>query len=368
MSIAFENIRHFSEVPAENIASGLSFPIETINRYAQAIEFGPTGLMSGRGEILDVAGGAGKKTRELYRNWYTPTLIDINIDAVKKLSDEGYLAYMADILEFGGGMSLPEIVRLESFPMALFNAVFSSVSYKTALKVNDMYMRPESQIFCVDNIAADRGYQELKNIPDWGRERWRGRYKANMSAFPDLDISYRTFLVAKPGELKRELDWCNDPDLLREVWERRNEPVGSHKLAGVYERFASHFDPVAFRDYVRHDLEYKIVEEHIGLTASRDPRGGSSPAYYTVLQKPHKYRFSPAFYGLDPRKVDTHNALKNYNDSRKWYEHAVVYRSILQHMAERGIKSTIIQKRYEKSLQSERRIASLNLDRLDVVS
>ncbi len=174
MSIAFENIRHFSEVPAENIASGLSFPIETINRYAQAIEFGPTGLMSGRGEILDVAGGAGKKTRELYKHWYTPTLIDINEDAVRKLSDNGYFAYMADILEFGGGMSLPEIVRLESFPMALFNAVFSSVSYKTALKVNDMYMRPGSHIFCVDNIAADRGYQELKKIPDWGRERWRG--------------------------------------------------------------------------------------------------------------------------------------------------------------------------------------------------
>lgn len=368
MTIAAENIHYYERVAAKDIASGLNFPLATINKYAQPILFGATGLLQGRGEILDVAGGAGKKTRELSMNWYTPTLIDINPDAVEKLTEDGYFAYMANILEFGGGMSFPEFVRLERFPMALFNAVFSSVSYKTALKVNDMYMRPGSHIFCVDNIAADRGYQELKNIPDWGRERWRGRYRANVSAFPDLDLGYRTFLVAKPGELKRDIDWCNDPDILREVWERRNEPIGSHKLAGVYERFASHFDPVAFRHYVHHDLEYKIVEEHIGLTASRDPRGGSSPAYYVVAEKPYEYRFSPALYGMDPRKVDTYEVLTSYNDSRQWWEHAVIYRTLLQHLAERGIKSRVIQDRYKKFLQSERRIASLNLARRDVVS
>lgn len=357
MIIEQENLHYYVKVESNKIASGMDFPINKILEYTTPPVFGPRGLEQGRGDIFDFAGGAGKKTRELKKHWFTPHLIDINPESVEAINHGDLFGYLADILEFGQGFSFPEHVRLEKIPFALYNAVFSSVPFTKALKVGDMYMFPGAHVFCVDMVAADRGYKELGGSKGWDKSKWRDRYMANAKAFSDLEVSYRTFLVAKPGPWKREIDVCNDPAILREVWERRNEPIGSHKYAGIYERFASHFDPNTFRKYVTNILGYQIKEEFMGLTSSRDPRNGSSPTYYAVLQKPFKYRFSPALYGLDPRKVDTYDVLTSYNDSKPyWWFNSPFYRALLDNMAKRGVKSKIIEDSYQRCLDSEPRI------------
>ena len=64
MIVNTETHRYFQNISAENIPSGLKFPIDMLTKVAPKQVWGPTGLMSGRGEVLDMAGGAGKNTEE----------------------------------------------------------------------------------------------------------------------------------------------------------------------------------------------------------------------------------------------------------------------------------------------------------------
>lgn len=341
MTISNENLNYYRQIHAENIPSGLTFPFEMIMRYAHELEWGPTGLMKGRGEVLDIAGGAGKNTIELKKRRFTPVLIDINEYAVDMLKMRDFFAYVSNVLKFGDNLSGTEMVYLEHFPLTLINAVFSSVPFKELLKVADAYTAPGGKILIADFVAADIGHAELRSRLDWGRKKWERRYRDNSRAFQDLDMTYRTFLVVKPSEKKAEYEWKDDPGILREIWERRDEKLGSNPLSGIFERFASHPDPQAILKFVRQDLEYRVLEKNMGIVSSRDSRGGGSPVIYTVLQKPGDvYRFHPWMHGLKIKDSDFRSKWKARKHKYAFpLEITKYYQLLIQNMKARGLNT-----------------------------
>ncbi len=345
-------IQHFYEnAMHDEIPSGFEYLMWLILKHSPANSDGR------RGEMLDAGSGPGKMSKKLREVGFTPYAYDLSGDAIAELSrSRNIFPYQTDLRIFGNNLQCPEISNVEKMPRILFNAVMSSVPYKQVLPVAYVYLEPKGKIFLGDFVAADRPYRELGRPTDWGIDKWRKRYKKNYEAFVDIGLPYRGFMVTKPGERKLELDWCSDKSILNVIWQRRNEMPGSHEYAGLFERFAHHFDTHEFEQYVEGKLGLKILDKHMGQTKSRNPRGGSSPVAYYVLEKGDEYLFDPMRLGLSIEKDDVaqiyHERMRATNPRR---EHTIYYRKLLERLKIYGIKAPEIMARAKEIYLTERR-------------
>lgn len=307
-----KNSENLLGVDPIDIPSTVDFPLQTILKYypLRTLQL-PTGefVIEGRGHFWDMGFGGGRKSAELRQAGFTVGGYDINNLAVMSARLDGdFFGRLGTVTEFGGGEYVMwDMTWLEQVPGLLFQAVFPSLlgdSWKDTLDVADMLLSPGGYIFIADFLRADRIYPELLEKDSslshkaWQEsvERWTERYETNMQAFGDLGINYGTFFVAKEGPRKAEIDWSDDPQLLRYLYDQREAVFGG------FERFACHIDPNEFLDYIVNILGYTLESEELVPRRSRatttDNPWTKAPGVEWVIRKPPVFKYDTWRYGL----------------------------------------------------------------------
>jgi hypothetical protein len=315
MNRGIENTEFLRGVEPENIPSLVDFPIRKIldlypDRWGNVGE--DNWMSHGRGFIWDMGFGPAKKLEALRRNRFTVGGYDINELAVQSARRRGdFFGKKGDVRFFGEGEDAiwDPLTWLEQVPALLYEAVFPSLlgeSWKDALDASDLINLPGGHIFVGDFLDASKTYPQLFSRRDllaervWNEsaDRWKKRYEVNAKAFSDLELPYGSFFVAAPGPRKFEVDWSDDPELLRSLYDiRASLPEG-------FERFARHIDHDDFLNYMTVKLEYKLIEESYVPRRSRsttpDKRWNVAPGIEWTFQKQDTFKYDPWRYGLNP--------------------------------------------------------------------
>lgn len=309
-----ENSHFLEHVETENIPHLVDFPIKKI------LDLYPDrwGLSNGqparhsRGWIWDMGFGPAKKLDILRLNGFTVGGYDINELAVKSARKRrDFFGSVADVRYFGSGEAgiSDSLTWLEQVEGLLYEAVFPSLlgdSWKEALDAADLMLKPGKYIFIGDFLNASRVYPELFTRKELLGERtwkesaamWKGRYATNHEAFKDLGLSYGSFAVAAPGPRKFEIDWSQDPELLRFLYDSRE------KLPEGFERFARHLDRNEVVSYLTEILGYKLIQETYIPRKSRsnspNNRWNVAPGIEWTFQKQETFKYDTWRYGLNP--------------------------------------------------------------------
>jgi len=311
---AIENTRFLAHVETENIPHLVDFPVRKIlDLYPDSWGLSNGQLArNGRGSIWDMGFGPAKKLDILRRNGFTVGGYDINELAVQSARKRGdFFGSMADVRYFGSGEAgiSDSLTWLEQVEGLLYEAVFPSLlgdSWKEALDAADLMLKPGKYIFIGDFLDASRVYPELFTRREllgertWkeSAERWKRRYEVNQKAFEDLGLPYGSFAVAAPGPRKFEIDWSQDPELLRFLYDSRE------KLPEGFERFARHLDHDEFVTYMTEKLGYKLIQETYVPRKSRSSTPGKrwnvAPGIEWTFQKQHTFKYDTWRYGLNP--------------------------------------------------------------------